>query len=149
MNEPIQIPNIDDYTQEIIDGTLILTPKKKYITEDELNMLSFSKSSILECIVKKNDEIISKNKKYRSILVDIWKSMPTQKILQTTTFNFKLTNENGKKGYNWVDEIKMSFQGKDSNKTFTEIISMIKLNKMSIEVSIELESKKIINFKIE
>lgn len=149
MNEPIQIPNIDDYTQEIIDGTLILTPKKKYITEDELNMLSFSKSSVLECIVKKNDEIISKNKKYRSILVDIWKSMPTQKILQTTTFNFKLTNENGKNGYNWVDEIKMSFQGKDSNKTFTEIISMIKLNKMSIEVSIELESKRIINFKIE
>ena len=38
--------------------------------------------------------------------------MPTQKILQTTTFNFKLTNENYEKGYKWDDDINMSYQSK-------------------------------------
>ena len=59
---------------------------------------------------QKEDEIISTKKKYRSVLLDLWKFMPTQRILQTSTFNFKMTNENGKNGYKWCDDIKMSFQ---------------------------------------
>ncbi len=31
------IPNIEKYTQEIINGELILIPKESYITEDEFN----------------------------------------------------------------------------------------------------------------
>ena len=65
--------------------------------------------------------------------------MPTQKILQTTTYNFKLTDENGVKGYKWCDDIKMSFQGKDSNGTVKEIINMIKVNDFQIELSIKSE----------
>ena len=38
MTELIRIPNIENYTQEIINGELILTPKKQYITENELNI---------------------------------------------------------------------------------------------------------------
>jgi hypothetical protein len=36
MAEVIRIPNIANYTQEIINGDLVLTPKKQYITEEEL-----------------------------------------------------------------------------------------------------------------
>ena len=75
--------------------------------------------------------------------------MPTQKILQTTTFNFKLTNENGENGYNWNDSIRMSFQSKDSMGTLKEIINMVKVNKFTIELSIKLETDRIIHFKIE
>lgn len=75
--------------------------------------------------------------------------MPTQKILQTTTFNFKLTNEKGEHGYNWNDSIRMSFQSKDSMGTLKEIINMVKVNKFTIKLSIKLETDRIIHFKIE
>lgn len=149
MSEVIRIPNIENYTQEIINGELILTPKKNYITENELNMTHFTRSTIEECVVKKEEEIISTNKTYRSVLVDIWKFMPTQKILQTTTFNFKLTNENGEKGYKWCDDIHMSFQNKDATGTLKEILNMVKVNKLAINLSIKLETGRIVHFKIE
>jgi hypothetical protein len=147
MTELIRIPNIKNYTQEIINGELILTPKKQYITENELNMTQITHSTIEKCIIKKEEEIISTNTSYRSVLVDIFKSMPTQKILQTTTFNFKLTKENGEKGYNWCDDISMSFQNKDSKGTLKEILNMVNVNKFTIELSIKLETGRIVHFK--
>ena len=149
MTELIRIPNIENYTQEIINGELILTPKKQYMTENELNMTQIIHSTIEECIIKKEEENISTNTSYRSVLVDIWKSMPTQKILQTTTFNFKLTNENGEKGYKWCDDIHMSFQNKDARGTLKEILKMVKVNKFTIELSFKLETGRIVHFKIE
>ena len=146
MTELIRIPNIENYTQEIINGELVLTPKKQYITENEL-MMQIKHSTIEECVIKKKEENISTNKMYRSVLVDIWKSMPTQKILQTTTFNFKL-NKNGKKGYKWCNDIHMSFQDKDATGTLREILNMVKVNKLSIELSIKLETGRIVHFKI-
>ena len=149
MTELIRIPNIENYTHEIINGELILTPKKQYITESEFNMMSFLHSTIEECEIKKEEEIISTTcKNYRSVLVNIWKFMPTQKILQTTTFNFKLTNENGEKGYKWCDDIQMSFQNKDATGTLKEILNMIKVNKLNIKLSIKLETGRIVHFKI-
>ena len=149
MTELIRIPNIENYTQEIINGELILTPKKQYMTENELNNTQITNSTIEECLIKKEEETISINTSYRSVLVDIWKSMPSQKILQTTTFNFKLTNENGVKGYTWCDDIHMSFQNKDARGTLKEILNMVKVNKLTIKLSIKLETGRIVHFKIE
>jgi hypothetical protein len=149
MTEQICIPNIENYTQEIINGQLILTPKKQYMTENELNITQITHSTIEECLVKKEEEIVSTNTNYRSVLVDIWKSMPTQKILQTTTFNFKLTNETGEKGYRWCDDIHMSFQSKQSTGTLKEIINMVRVNKLTIKLSIKLETGRIVHFKID
>jgi len=149
MTELIRIPNIENYTQEIINGELILTPKKQYMTENELNITQITNSKIEECLIKNEEETISIKTSYRSVLVDIWKSMPSQKILQTTTFNFKLTNENGEKGYNWCNDIHMSFQSKDARGTLKEILNMVKVNKLSIKLSIKLETGRIVHFKIE
>ena len=149
MEKTICIPNIESYTQEIIDGDLILIPKKKYITEEELERIKITHAKIKLCVIYKGEENISCNKKsYRSVLVDIWKSMPTQKILQNTKFNFKLTNEVGEKGYKWCPDINMSFQNKDASGTLDEIINMIKLNNMCIDLSLKLETDEIIHFKI-
>lgn len=74
--------------------------------------------------------------------------MPSQKILQTTTFNFKLTNENGKKGYRWCNDIHMSFQDKDARGTLKEILNMVKVNKLTINLSIKLETGTIVHFRI-
>lgn len=149
MTELIRIPNIENYTQEIINGELILTPKEQYITEHELDITEIKHSTIEECIIKKEGENISTNTSYRAILVDIWKSMPVQQILQTTTFNFKLTNENGKKGYKWCDDIHMSFQDKNTRGTLSEILNMVRVNKFTIKLSIKLETGRIIHFRIE
>ena len=148
MTDLIRIAKIENYTQEIINGDLILTPKKQFLTENELYMTQITHSSIVECLIQKEEEKISTEKSYRGALIDIWKSMPTQKILQTTSFNFKLTNENGKKGYHWCDEIKMSFQSKDAEQTLKEIIRMVKENKLTIKLIIKLETGRMVHFKI-
>jgi hypothetical protein len=148
MSEIIRIPNIEKYTQEIINGELILTPKEIYITEDEFNEIKLNSSKILECIVKKGEEIITNKLKYRSILDDIWISMPTQKILQTTTFNMKLTDENGLDGYNWCPRLNLSIQNKDATYTMKEILNMVKVNNYSLKIIIQLETNIIIKFKL-
>ena len=80
MNEIIRIPNIENYTIEIINGELIATPKMQFITESELTNIDLAHSTIKKCIIKRGDEIISIDKiYYRPICIDIWKSMPTQK----------------------------------------------------------------------
>ena len=86
MTELIRIPNIENYTQEIINGELILTAKKQYITEYELDITEIKNSTIEECIIKKEGENISTNTSYRSVLVDIWKSK-TRTILDAITTN--------------------------------------------------------------
>lgn len=119
------------------------------MTENEINMTDIKHSNIEECIIEKEGANISTNKSYRSVLVNIWKLIPTQKILQNTTFNFKLTKETGKKGYYWCDDIHMSFQSKDTTGTLKEIVNMVKVNKLTIELSIKLETGRIVHFKIE
>jgi len=153
MTELIRIPNIENYTQKIINGELILTLKKQYITENELNMLletnEITHSKIQCCLIKNKEKIISTNNNYRRNLINIWKNMPTPKILQTTTFKFKSTNENGEKGYRWCDDIRMSFQDKNASGTLEEILNMVKVNKLTIELSIKLKTGRIVHFKIE
>ena len=152
MSEIIRIPNIEKYTQEIINGDLILTPKvtpkERYITEDEFNRTILNSSQILECTVKNGEYIISNKTRYKSILNDIWISMPTQKVLQTTTFNMKLTDEKGVYGYNWCPKLNLSIQNKDAKHTMKEILNMIKVNNYSIQITIRLETNLIIRFKL-
>jgi len=147
MTEIIRIPNIENYTQEIINGELILTPKEIYISEDEFNRIILNSSKILSCIVKNGEEIISKKTKYLAILIDIWKSMPTQKIFQTTTFNIKLTNQYGLNGYKWCPELKFSIQYRDSKYTMKEVLNMIKLNNYTILIMLRLVTGQIIKYK--
>ena len=148
MSEIIRIPNIENYTQENINGELIFTLKESYITEDEFNRTILNSSKILDCIVKNGEDIISNKSKYRSILDDIWISMRAQKILQTTTFNMKLTKENGLNGYKWCPKLNLSIQNKDAKYTIKEIINMVKVNNYSIQITIKLKTDRIIKFKL-
>ena len=105
-------------------------------------------SIINYCIIKNNEEeVISKSNKYSSILIDIYKSLSASFILQNTTFNIKLTNEKGQKGYIWYPEINMSVQLKDANGTLKEIMNMINKNNYKIDIGIILENEELINYK--
>ena len=139
MNNIIRIPNINNYRQSIINNDLILTPIYNYISIDVLLDLNLTNSKINYCIITDiEEEIISNSNRYFRILIDIYKSLSASFILQNTTFNIKLTNEDGNKGYKWCPEINMSVQGKDSNGTLKEIIKMITLNNYKINIEIEL-----------
>jgi len=140
--EILEIPTSEKKTE--VDSEI----RKNYITENQLNNTDIAYSTIVECIVKRKEEIISTNKTYRSLLIDIWKSMPRHKIVQNSTFNFKLTNENGEKGYTWSSEINMSFQNKDAPKTLKEILNMVKVNKYDIQMSIKLKTGRVVCIKI-
>ena len=140
----IKIQNIDLYTQEIIDGTLILTLKRNYVSEDILLSKDLTNSNITYC---KLNNIDLKKLKYKSILIQIYKDMPTNQILQNTTFNFKLNNINGEDGYVWCNDIKMSMQNKDANGTIIEIIKMLKLMHYKFEIGIKLKDNQIIYYK--
>lgn len=94
MDNIIRIPNINNYHQAIINNELILTRMYNYISIDELLDSNLSNSKINYCIITDIDgEIISNSNKYFRILIDIYKSLSTSFILQNTTFNIILTNE--------------------------------------------------------
>lgn len=150
MSDIIKIPNINNYRQEIINNELILTPIYNYISLDELLNIDLSYSKIIYCSINENEnenEIISSSNNYSSILIDIYKSLPASFILQNTTFNIKLINEKGNKGYIWYPEINMSVQRKEANLTMKEIIKMINLNNYKINIKIKLSNDESINFK--
>lgn len=150
MDNIIIISNINNYSQAIINNELILTRVYNYITLNELLDIDLTNSKINYCIItdEKEEEIISQtSKKYHRILIDIYISLPASFILPNTTFNIKLTNENGNKGYIWHPELNMSIQRKDSNGTIKEIIKMISKNNYNIDIEIELSNGKKINYK--
>lgn len=71
----IRIPNIHHYTQEIINGELLLIQKEKYINDNTLKMVQITNSTTIECIVKEREKtILTNNTNSKDINLDIWKS---------------------------------------------------------------------------
>jgi hypothetical protein len=87
-------------------------------------------------------------KSFRNLLIGLWKMMPTQKVLQNTTFNFKLTHEVGSKGYRWCEDIHMSFQSKDTVGTVKEIVHMVRLNGYTLDMLITLQYGNVVRFQL-
>ena len=144
----ISIPNISDYDLKTVNNVLIITPKTIYLSKDEFLNNDFTSSKILKCeITKNNNLLISNNLNYKKIIHNIWKTMTSSKILQNTTFNMKLTNENGERGYVWYDDLKLSIQSKNANNSIKEIFKMVLINNYFITLKIQLVNKSIINFK--
>ena len=119
--------------------------KKTYYTANKLTP-QLKGSQIIDCKIKKGEKTISIAKQYHRVLIDIWKTMPRQQILDTTTYNFDGAIDVN--GYGWCADINMTVQGKGSKGAFKEIINMANVNKLSIELSIELETGVIVYFKI-
>jgi hypothetical protein len=115
-----------------------LYSRYRIITEEGLKHISLTNSAILSAIVFKNNTIISNKQKYQSILVDIWKTLSKEQILHNSTYNFKLTKENGINGYYYNKDIELSFQSKDANGALTEIIRLIKEYKYTFYINIRL-----------
>lgn len=141
------IPNIENYTMEIVDSVLTLVPKKINISDDQINKTCFTKSKILYSLVTtKDDALITNRGTFFEMLEDIWRTMPTQKILQNTSYDFKMTHEKGHNGFWWNEKLSMSLRLKNTNDTVKEIVNMVKLNGYKLIMTIELKNKTFIEF---
>ena len=123
-----------------------LSDELRLSDEPESEDIDFTSSTIEGCIiVNKEGDIVSDNKSFRGILIDIWKTMEKEEIKETSTFTFKSGNKRGLKGYNWCEAINMSFQNKDSNKSLNEIRKMVEVNNLTIDLSIKLRTGEIVH----
>lgn len=123
-----------------------LSDELRLSDEPESEDIDFTSSTIEGCIiVNKEGDIVSDNKSFRGILIDIWKTMKKEEIRETSTFKFKSGNKRGLKGYNWCEAINMSFQNKDSNKSLNEIRKMVEVNNLTIDLSIKLRTGEIVH----
>lgn len=83
MNNTIRIPNIENFTQQISNGNLILTRIVPFIDEATLFGKDLRYTEIIQC--KINNKIQSK--KYNKILIDLYSNIKTKTILQKTILN--------------------------------------------------------------
>jgi hypothetical protein len=142
------IHNSENCTLEIINGVLMLTPTNVFISEEEFQKNDFLNDSIiLQCEIKNNEEIVSKKTTYIGLLIDVWKTISNQRVIQTTKFKFSLKDENENNMLVWYEEINMYVATKDANNTFKELLNMIKINNYSIKISIKLKEGRVIQFK--
>lgn len=148
MTDIIRIPDINKYNITIENNELILTPIVKYriVSEIDIENINLCSSTIMNCNIMNNEEIISNKTKYISILIDIFKSLPIQQIVQNTSINIILKDEKGNKGYKFYPELNISIQNKDANGTMKEIIKFVKLNNYKIEIYIKLNNLETIFF---
>jgi hypothetical protein len=81
------------------------------------------------------------------LLIDVWKTMSIERVIQTTKFTFSLKDESENNMLVWYEEINMYVATKDANNTFKELLNMIKINNYSIKISIILKEGRVIQFK--
>ena len=81
------------------------------------------------------------------LLIDVWKTMSIERVIQTTKFTFSLKDESENNMLVWYEEINMYVATKDANNTFKELLNMIKINNYSIIISIKLKEGRVIQFK--
>ena len=81
------------------------------------------------------------------LLIDVWKTMSIERVIQTTKFTFSLKDESENNMLVWYEEINMYVATKDANNTFKELLNKIKINNYSIKISIKLKEGRVIQFK--
>lgn len=116
-----------------------------YLTEKELfTEITLEFSKILKCKINNEDITIFR---YKTILNYIYNKMDRETIIKNTKLNCKEEKLNSK-GFSYYEKLNLSIQGADAEKTLTEIINMVNVNKWTIKLQIQLkENNEIINFK--
>lgn len=146
------IINKEEY--EIItkdDGNILLKKKPKIIVNiyknniQELRKYNFTHSTIL--ISKIKNEEMSKLA-YQAILRKVYEKINDAIIIiKNTELNmkiFKKTND----GFQYLENLKISFQGVDSNKCLNEIINQCIKENISLQMQIQLTNNHIVNINL-
>jgi len=142
MDNTITIQNIQEFTQQIINGNMVLTRIIPFIDEATLFQKNLLESNILEC--KINNEIID-IKKYKKLLINIYSTTEMKTILQNTILNIS-QQEIYDKGFEYYPNLGISIQGADARRILKEIINIIKIKNYSMELKIKLKNDEVFSF---
>ena len=142
MNNTIVVQNIEEYTQQIIHGNLILTRINPYVNEEMLFQQNLRGSTIAEC---KINNVHYEMKKYKKLLLYLYSITNKETILQNTILNIS-QQEIYDKGFDYYNHLGLSIQGADTRRTLKEIINISKTKNYSMELKIKLKNDEIILF---
>ena len=141
-NNTITIYKIEDFTQQVIDGNLVLTRINPFIEEGDLFKKDLRGSLIIEC--KINNEFVDV-KKYKKLLLTLYNDTDIDTILQNTILNIS-QQEIYEKGFDYYNHLGLSIQGADTRRTLKEIINILKLKHYRMELTIKLKNDEIVRF---
>ncbi len=142
MDNTILIPNIQEFTQQIINGNLVLTRIIPIINEVTLFQKNLRGSTIIEC---KINNISIDIHKYKKLLIYLYSTTNIEVILQNTILNISQL-EIYDKGFEYYNELGISIQGADARRTLKEIINIIKIKNYSLDLKIKLKNNDNIHF---
>ena len=142
MDNTITIQNIQEFTQQIINGNLVLTRIIPFIDEATLFRKNLRGSTITECKINNVNNDIHK---YKKLLINLYSTTGIETILQNTILNIS-REEIYDKGFKYYNQLGVSIQGANAGRTLKEIINIIKIKKYSMELKIKLKNDDIIRF---
>lgn len=145
MENIIVIPNIQEFTQKIINGDLVLTRIIPIIDEPALFQKNLRGSTIINCKINNTNMDIHK---YKTLLIYIYSITNKEIIIKNTLLNI-IQEEKYDKGYYYYANLSFSVQGADTRRTLQEIINIIKKINCKMELKIKLKNGEIIIFMIE
>lgn len=139
--------NINDYNITFENG--ICTIKRKYDSLSSVKDIEFKNSEITECLIKKEDKLVSDKTKYSSILSDVYdnvnKEYLIEKYSKLKSYNF--SSDERIKNYNWNEIHNFAWRGKDANGSLRDIIDIVKDNDFRMILNIKHENGKELKFK--
>ena len=140
--DTIIIPNVEDFRQQIINGSLVLTRINNFIDEATLFQKNLRGSTITECKINNiNNDI----KKYKKLLIYLYSTTDIEIILRNTILNIS-QQEIYDKGFEYYNQLGLSIQGADARRTLKEIINIIKIKNYSMELKIKLKNDEVVYF---
>lgn len=146
------IPNIEKFTQQIVNGSLVLTTSNPNIEEFAPQIDAphldedalFSKDFGNSKIIEcKINNIDIINRKYIKIIRYLYSFMNRETILQNTKLNI-LREEKNDDGFKYYPKLGISIQGINSKLCLREIINIIKIQRYNINIKIKLQNNEIV-----
>jgi hypothetical protein len=144
MENTITIPNIEEFTTQIVNGNLVLTRIYPYLDEKTLFQKKIEASNIIECKINKINIGINK---YNKLLIYLYSSTDLQTILENSNLNISLL-EKHQKGFNYYKELGISIQRVSARITLKEIINIVKIKNFHMELKLKLDNDEIIRFNV-
>lgn len=123
MDNTITIQNIQEYTQQIINGNLVLTRIIPVVDDAILFQKNLRGSTISECKINNINNDINK---YKKLLINLYSTTDMETILQNTILNIS-QQEIYDKGFVYYTNLGISIQGADTRRTLKEIINILKI----------------------
>ena len=147
-NKTIVIDNISKYNISFKDNKLILCYRDNtYISKKELFQQDLKYSILKKACIYENEY---KNIKYKSFLLKLYdyisQEVDSKTLIENSTMNIT-EEQRTDSGYTYYPKLKVSIQGKDTNKTLKEIVHTSETYNIQLTLEILLKNKKVIRYR--